>query len=84
MSSKQEYTSTQSEHFSAKRSEEEIWAQMSAHQYACLNELLRKDFKKNMRKMYEKSESNICSNRVPIPCKPKEKAYLKVILFPLI
>ncbi|XP_076409285.1 uncharacterized protein LOC102902981 isoform X5 [Peromyscus maniculatus bairdii] len=77
MSSKQEYTSTQSEHFSAKRSEEEIWAQMSAHQYACLNELLRKDFKKKMRKMYEKSESNICSNRVPIPCKPKEKAYLK-------
>lgn len=78
-----EYTSTQSEHLSAKKSEEE-WAQMSAHQYAYLNKLLRQDLKKKTCKMYEKSESDVSPNKEPIPDKPKGRAHLKVILFPLI
>lgn len=34
--------------------------------------------------MYEKSESNVSPNKVPIPNKPKGRAHLKVIIFPLI
>lgn len=79
-----EYTSTQSEHLSAKVSEEGDWAQLSALQYAHLNKLLRQDLKKKISKMSENSESNVCFSKAPIPDKPKQRKLLKVILFPVI
>lgn len=65
-------------------SEEEQWAHMSAVQYAYIGKLLRKDFNKKIKKMFEDPESTICSNKVPITDKPKVRTHLKVILFPLI
>lgn len=72
-----------SEHHFAKMSEEQ-WAYMSASLYGVIGKLLRKDFKKVIKKMFENPESTICSNEVPIPDKPKVRTHLKVILFPLI
>ncbi|KAL6035151.1 hypothetical protein STEG23_016857, partial [Scotinomys teguina] len=77
MSSRQEYTSSQLEHLSAEKCNEEMWAQLSATQQEYITQLLWKDCKKKNCKTYKKPESNICPNRVPIPKKPKEKAYLK-------
>ncbi|KAL6094022.1 hypothetical protein STEG23_036171 [Scotinomys teguina] len=77
MSMKQEYTSRQSDTLLANKTREELCIQKTAIQNAYIINLIRKDIKSQMRKMYEESESNICSNRVSISKKPKEKAYLK-------
>ncbi|KAL6034954.1 hypothetical protein STEG23_018186 [Scotinomys teguina] len=82
MSMKQEYTSRQSDTLLANKTREELCIQKTAIQNAYIINLIKKDIKMQMRKMYEESESNICSNRVSISKKPKEKAYLKVILYP--
>ncbi|KAL6093941.1 hypothetical protein STEG23_023294 [Scotinomys teguina] len=80
MSMKQEYTSRQSDTLLANKTREELCIQKTAIQNAYIINLIRKDIKSQMRKMYEESESNICSNRVSISKKPKEKAYLKKII----
>ncbi|KAL6085124.1 hypothetical protein STEG23_036055, partial [Scotinomys teguina] len=77
MSMKQEYTSRQSDTLLANKTREELCIQKTAIQNAYIINLIKKDIKMQMRKMYEESESNICSNRVSISKKPKEKAYLK-------
>ncbi|KAL6035189.1 hypothetical protein STEG23_028495, partial [Scotinomys teguina] len=80
MSTKQEYTSTQSETPFANKTKEEICIEISAIQQANILKLIRKDNKRQMYKMYEESESNISSNRGPISKMPKENAYLKELI----
>ncbi|KAL6086983.1 hypothetical protein STEG23_017113 [Scotinomys teguina] len=79
MSMKQECTSRQSDTLLANKTREELCIQKTAIQKAYISNLIRKEMKRQMFKMYEDSESNICSNRVSISKKPKEKAYLKII-----
>lgn len=73
-----------SEHPFAKTSNEEEWVHISSALYTACGKLIEKDFNKEVKKMFENPESTICSNKVPIPDKPKVRTHLKVILFPLI